>query len=184
MRKFLMSHYLSVSALLFAAGVILIACDRDDRLPRVQSKEQHSEATAARSQTVDNSSSSATQFNIGNRSYLFDVSEHSREELEALLQRAQEISQLKSENYDQLEIVLILHGPDIDWFTRQNYDQNKNLVDLAARLDAFNIIDLKVCESTMINRNVNREELPPFIESVPYAPDEINRLLQENFINL
>lgn len=125
-----------------------------------------------------------TQFNVGNKSYLFDVSDHSLEELEALLLRAEEITQMSSDDYDDLEIVMILHGPDIDWFTQQNYKQNKQLVDLAARLDAYDIIDMKVCETAMDSLGVERAEIPPFIESVPYSPDEMKRLLQEGYINL
>ena len=125
-----------------------------------------------------------TQFTIGNQSYLFDISDHTMEELEALLHRAEEITQVESEKFDQLDIVMILHGPDIDWFREQNYEKNKKLVDLAAKLDAFDIIDLKVCETTMAKRGVNPEELPAFIEPVPYAPDEMARLQQEGYINL
>ena len=125
-----------------------------------------------------------TQFNVGNKSYLFDVTDHSLEELEALLVRAEEITQMSSDDYDDLEIVMILHGPDIDWFTQQNYKQNKQLVDLAARLDAYDIIDMKVCETAMDSLGVERTEIPPFIESVPYSPDEMKRLLQEGYINL
>lgn len=125
-----------------------------------------------------------TQFNVGNKSYLFDVSDHSVEELEALLERADEITQMPSDDYADLEIVMILHGPDIDWFKQQNYENNKRLVDLAAKLDANAIIDLKVCEKAMTKMGVQQEELPAFIESVPYAPDEMMRLLNEGYIKL
>ena len=125
-----------------------------------------------------------TQFNIGNKSYLFDITNHSFEELESLLQRAQEISQFDKENYKNLEIVMILHGPDIDWFTQKNYEKNKRLIDLAAKLDAFDIIDMKVCETSMNNRGVNRDDIPAFIESVPYAPDEMKKLTEEGYISL
>ncbi len=125
-----------------------------------------------------------THFNVGNNSYLFDVSDHSLEELEALLGRADEITQMSSDDYDKLDIVMILHGPDIDWFTQQNYEQNKQLVDLAEKLDAYDIIDMKVCETAMSSLGVEREEIPPFIESVPYSPDEMKRLLKEGYINL
>ncbi len=42
---------------------------------------------------------------------------------------------------------------------------------LAKRLDTFDIIDLKVCEITMESMEIDRNQLPPFIESDPYAPD-------------
>ena len=130
------------------------------------------------------SGTTQTQFNVGNKKYLFDVSDHSVAELEALLERADEITQMPSEDYADLEIVMILHGPDIDWFKQQNYASNKRMVDLAAKLDANAIIDLKVCETAMTKLGVQQEELPAFIESVPYAPDEMKRLFNQGYINL
>ena len=124
------------------------------------------------------------QFTIGNKRYLYDISKHSLDDLKLLLQRAEEINQAETEKPDDLEIVMILHGPDIGWFTLDNYNENKELVDLAKRLDAFDIIDLKVCETAMENLEIDRKLIPPFIESVPYAPDEINRLSEEGYIHL
>ncbi|MCH8845367.1 MAG: DsrE family protein [Proteobacteria bacterium] len=125
-----------------------------------------------------------SQFTIGNKRYLYDISEHSIEDLKLLLQRAEEITQAGTEKLEDLKIVMILHGPDIGWFTLDSYDDNKELVDLAKRLDTFDIIDLKVCETTMENMKIDRNQLPAFIESVPYAPDELNRLLNEGYTHL
>jgi len=127
---------------------------------------------------------SDSQFTIGNKRYLYDISEHSIEELKLLLQRAEEITQVETDSLEDLKIVMILHGPDIGWFTIDNYDDNKELVDLAKRLDTFDIIDLKVCETTMENMEIDRNQLPPFIESVPYAPDEFIRLSDEGYTHL
>jgi uncharacterized protein len=121
---------------------------------------------------------------IENKSYLFDVTDHSIEEFRQLLARAEEVSQVQSDDTEDLKIVMVIHGPDIDWFTQKNYVENQQLIDLAARLDAYDIIDMKVCEKTMIERGVNREDLPPFIESVPYAPTEIADRLRDGYINL
>jgi hypothetical protein len=139
--------------------------------------------------TLSNPSSTAhvqtdSQFTIGNKRYLYDISGHSIEELKLLLQRAEEITQAETDNFEDLKIVMILHGPDIGWFTLDNYDDNRELVDLAKRLDTFDIIDLKVCETTMENMEIDRNQLPPFIESVPYAPDEFIRLSGEGYIHL
>jgi len=121
---------------------------------------------------------------IENKSYLFDVTEHSKDEFRALLTRAEEISQAQPDDFQDLEIIMILHGSDINWFTQDNYEHNQQLIDLAARLDAQGVIDMKVCEQTMTDRGVARENLPPFIESVPYAPVEIENRLREGYINL
>ncbi len=170
--------------LLIFSGVFTSACEQDANTSVNQAITERPAPITTSGTETSVAEPPQTQFNIGNKSYLFDVSDHSFEELEALLERADEITQTMPGEADQLEIVMILHGPDINWFTQQNYDQNKPLIDLAAKLDANKIIDLKVCETAMTSRGMTREEIPAFIESVPFAPDEIKRLLGEGYINL
>ena len=49
-------------------------------------------------------------------------------------------------------------------------------MDLAARLDAFNIIDVKVCNNWMAQRGIELTDLPPFVDNVPVAQQETVRL--------
>ena len=42
----------------------------------------------------------------------------------------------------------------------------------------------KICETSMSSMGVERSEVPAFIESVPYAPDEIRGLGEEGYIKL
>ena len=150
----------------------------------VQNITEQPEAAPLVQETVSDPDLPDLQFNIGNKSYLFDVSNHSMAELEALLGRAEEITRATSGDYDHLEIVMVLHGPDIEWFTQDNFETNKQLVELAARLDSYEIIDMKVCETAMEKQGVLRDDIPDFIESVPYAPDFMKRLVKEGYINL
>lgn len=124
------------------------------------------------------------QIEIGNTRYLFVLADHSTKDLLDLLTRTDEIARTSLDHFDELEIALIIHGPTVEIFTEKNYQKNKELVDLAARLDAFKVIDLKICERSLSGRGVTRDEIPSFIESVPYAPDEIKRLTEEGYINL
>ncbi len=163
------------------SAVLLPACDRevDHSSEKMVTKNPDPPAKVEQAPT-DN-----IRIDSENSRYLFDVTDHALDELQALLQRAEEITQTRQPGYEDIKIALILHGPDINLFTQQNYAQNKHLVDLAAKLDAFDIIDMKICETTMSSMGVSRSDIPPFIESVPYAPDEIKRLLnEENYISL
>ena len=163
---------------------LIAGCDRDETV--VTFSENHTgtqQSTPGNSDNV-NPASDAARFNITNKRYFFDVSDHTAEELQALLMRIEEITEASPETFDKLEIVMILHGPDIGLFTQSNYEQNQQLIDLAAKLDAFNVVDMKVCETAMNSLGVNPNEIPPFIESVPYAPAEIERLQQEGYISL
>ncbi len=168
---------LTLTAIILSAG-----CEQNNTAS-VDQIEGQTPAVTSREPSVDRGPAQI-QFNIGNQSYFFDVSDHTRDEFEALLHRAEEITQMNTEEFNQLDIIMILHGPDIDWFRQQNYDKNRQLVDLAAKLDAFGIVDFKACETTMDKQGIKLEELPPFIESVPYAPDEMKRLLQGGYLNL
>ena len=109
---------------------------------------------------------------------------HSIEELEALLQRTEEITRDIPADFEHLEIVLILHGPDLDWFKKENYSKNRQMVDLAAKLDGLDIIDIKACATAMGSRGIDSNDLPAFIETVPYAPDEIARLQEQDYVTL
>ena len=123
-------------------------------------------------------------FSHDNPRYLFIVNDHSEDELMALLQRANQTLDEQPDTYENLDIIVMLHGPDIGMFRKSNYASNRELIDLAAKLDAFNIIDMQVCDTSLELFEIGREEVPPFIESVPYAPDEIERLQQQGYINL
>ncbi|MCH2042083.1 MAG: hypothetical protein MK185_15745 [Saccharospirillaceae bacterium] len=101
---------------------------------------------------------------------------HTAEELRSLLTRAEQIANGADEYSTRDPIALVLHGAEIAIFKRSNYRDNKELVDLAARLDAFNVVDLKVCRRWMGDNNLTEGDLPPFLEAVPFGGDEVQRL--------
>ena len=171
-------------ALIF--GILLLAgCEQDNKsyAMNAATSETEQKSLITDSSEVDHIQTDS-QFSIGNKRYLYDISEHSIEELQLLLQRAEEITQAGMEGLEDMEIVMILHGPDIGWFTLDNYNHNRELVDLAKKLDTFDVIDLKVCETTMENLEIDRNQIPTFIESIPYAPDEISRLSEDGYTRL
>ena len=62
---------------------------------------------------------------------------------------------------------------------RQNYAQNKALVDLTAKLSAFEVIEVQVCEMWLEENGYSAQDLFPFTESVPFGAGELERLMQE-----
>ena len=88
------------------------------------------------------------------------------------------------EKREELNIAMVLHGPDIRIFAKENYSRFKDIVDLAERLDADNVIDFKACATTAAERGFSDSAFPAFIELVPYAPDEIRRLTGAGYIKL
>ena len=113
--------------------------------------------------------------------YLAKISLHTPAEVEQMLRRAE----VYIENIDQYPdfepIRVILHGPELRIFDRRNYKEYKEIVGLAARLEAFNVIDVQVCEVQMMQEGIQMSDLPAFVESVPYGPAEEDRLLRRGY---
>ena len=116
--------------------------------------------------------------------YVVDVVLHSYDEINELLNKAQAHALQPRPADQQAAIAIILHGPEIDLFSIRNYQKYRALVDKAARLDAYNIIEVKMCQTTMRERGLRNEDVPGFIELVPYGPDEIERLQLQGFVKI
>jgi intracellular sulfur oxidation DsrE/DsrF family protein len=113
------------------------------------------------------------------RTYL-EVSPEGSDDLKELLGTLQE--SLRTGLPADEPIVVVLHGSEALPFTRSGYSRNRDLVDQAALLDAYNLIDVRMCETWMNENGIGRDEIPAFIEVIPYAPEEIRRLESEGYL--
>lgn len=128
--------------------------------------------------------SPATSLTAENGRFLFNVSLHTPEEIAGMLTRAEELSKTLRADSLGTGIALVLHGPEIEIFSRKNYSRFRMIVDQAARLNAERIIDVKICKTEMNNRGIREEDLPAFIEVVPFGPDEETRLRRNGYVYL
>lgn len=103
------------------------------------------------------------------------------QELSSILTRAEDVFERQDSYSSQPPIALILHGDETAAFLKDNYGAHRELVDLAARLDAFNVIDIQVCEAWMRDNGVSRRELPPFVTTVPYGPAAEQELIERGY---
>ncbi|ARN74429.1 hypothetical protein [Oceanicoccus sagamiensis] len=90
------------------------------------------------------------QVQAGSPKYLAEIEVHSSKELYALLSRAEAL--LDDGRFKagvDTPVAFVLHGAEARSLLRANYSSNKTLVDLAARLTAFEVVDIKVCKSWM-----------------------------------
>jgi intracellular sulfur oxidation DsrE/DsrF family protein len=113
---------------------------------------------------------------------LLDISVHTLEELQVLLDRVEELTHSAGQSTGPDSVILILHGPEVEFFAAGNYPQYKDVVDQAARLDALDIIDVKICQTMMNVRGVARDDIPAFIEQVPNGLQEIDRLVKQGYV--
>lgn len=88
---------------------------------------------------------------------------------------------LLPESFDPIAIVL--HGPEVEVFFKDNYNEYKNIVDLAQRLSELGVVDVRVCETQTGILGRSRSSIHPFIGTVNFGPSEVNRLLkQQNYV--
>ena len=112
--------------------------------------------------------------------FVAEIRVHTAAELHKILQRVEQVYQSSIDTaQDVPPVVLLLHGAEARSLLRSNYATNKQLVDLAARLTAFELVDIKVCETWMGNQRLDKIKLQPFIGTVPFAPAEEKRLVEE-----
>ncbi len=115
-----------------------------------------------------------------NPAYLAQIEVHTVAELRGVLERADKLfADGDLQAGSDPPVAFVLHGAEAKALLRNNYQQNKATVDLAARLSAFQVVDIKVCETWMKGQKIDATLLPPFIGTVPYAPDAIKRLMEK-----
>ncbi|MGB0450052.1 MAG: acyl-CoA transferase [Porticoccaceae bacterium] len=76
-------------------------------------------------------------------------------------------------------IAFVIYGPDVGMFFKENYSDFKPIVDLAARLSALEVIDVKVCQVSYEKEGLDKTTLMPFVTTVPFGPAEVSRLLDD-----
>ena len=114
------------------------------------------------------------------RSYL-EITPDNLADLDALLVTLEQSLLSSTPGAAGEPIIVILHGEEAFPFTRSRYLNNKALVDRTALLDAYKLIDVKMCETWMTENGISPDDLLPFIETVPFAPDEARRLEAEGY---
>ncbi len=111
--------------------------------------------------------------------YVFDVTVSSAQQLEIILKRAEDLRELFNPA-EHSRIAVVLHGNELQLFQKDNYALHSSVVERARQLDRDQIIDIKACQTMMRVLEIGANELPDFIEQVPFAPAEIERLEREH----
>ena len=173
------SRHFRKTLLAVIAALLLTACNNDTGPAAVHSAWAEGPVASAPPRPTPTANA---RLDIGNTRYLFVLQDHSEQELEALLRRADEVARTSLERFDQLDIALVIHGPSVRLFTDKR--GNRELVDLAAKLDAFRVLDVKICRRSLAEEGIPASAVPSFIDPVPFAPDEIARLTTAGYVNL
>ena len=106
-----------------------------------------------------------------------DVAPKSKADIELVLDTLE--ASINTDLTDIPAIVMMLHGDEAHRFVRSNYNDNKDLVDRAAKLAAYRVIKVQICATWMEANNYSPADLFPFISTVPYGAGELDRLAKE-----
>lgn len=115
---------------------------------------------------------------------VYDISLHEAKDLRLLLGRLEMLANQPRPQTDKPDIALVLHGPELDYFAIRNYAEHRELVDLAAKLDAFQAIEIKACRTMMRKLELEPTDIPAFIEIVPFGPEEVKRLEVDGYLKM
>ena len=114
------------------------------------------------------------------RYFVADITLQSEDELRDLLERAEQLLLAGvTLPRDRATVTFVLHGPVLRNLLRDDYLDNKRLVDLAARLSALQVIEVKACRAWMGSHGIEEAELLPFIETVALGPALVRELVRE-----
>lgn len=123
------------------------------------------------------------QASLPSNGYLARINNDSPEEVADALKRAEMIYKEGLLPKDADPIAIVLHGPEVEVFFKDKYDEYKNIVDLAQRLSELGVVDVRVCETKTGILGRSRSSIHPFIGTVNFGPSEVDRLLrQQNYV--
>lgn len=120
---------------------------------------------------------------VNHGGYLARILNDSPEEVARALERAETLYIEGRLSKGTGPIAIVLHGPEVEIFFKDKYQEYKTIVDLAARLSAFDVVDVRVCETQSGIMGRSRDNIHSFIGTVPFGPSEVERLLnQQNYV--
>ena len=109
-----------------------------------------------------------------------EIAPKSEEAVVDLLNRVSEYAKT-GDRFDD-PIVIMLHGAEARVFAQGNYNMYRSVVDLARELDDQGVIDVQICEVWMSVNGVSFEEIPDFIDPVPYGAAVIDEMVDSGSV--
>ncbi|WP_018935639.1 DsrE family protein [Thioalkalivibrio sp. ALJ24] len=112
---------------------------------------------------------------------VYDVAVDSESEMAFVLDRVSMLNNVYEADPFDSHIVLVLHGGEVPFFTRDQFDEREELMRRAESLTRAGNIEIRMCEASAALRGIEPEEIHGFVEIVPMADSEIIQLQQEGY---
>lgn len=110
---------------------------------------------------------------------VYDVHVSTVAKVESVLDRASHLSTITGADPFDQSIILVLHGPELNFFAIQNYDRYKDLMHRAQSLVASEALTIKMCKIAAVGQGHQPEDIHGFVEMIPMGDAEIIRLQYE-----
>lgn len=110
---------------------------------------------------------------------VYDVNVKTLGAINGVLDRASYLSKITGADPFDSSIVLVLHGPEIEFFARENYAKYKKLMHRAQSLVEAETLKIRMCKLAAAGHGYKPEQIHGFIKIVPMGDAEILRLQNE-----
>jgi intracellular sulfur oxidation DsrE/DsrF family protein len=110
---------------------------------------------------------------------VYDVHVDTVAEVESVLDRASHLSIITGADPFDQSIVLVLHGPELNFYAIKNYSKYKELMQRAQSLVESEALTIKMCKIAAEGQGYQPKDIHGFIEMVPMGDAEIIRLQYE-----
>ena len=110
---------------------------------------------------------------------VYDVNVKTLHAMNGVLDRASFLSKITGADPFDSSIVLVLHGAEIPFFARENYEKYKELMHRAQSLVESETLKIKMCKLAAEGHGLKPDQIHGFIKMVPMGDAEIIRLQNE-----
>jgi len=110
---------------------------------------------------------------------VYDVHVKTIAKVESVLDRASHLSIITGADPFDQSIVLVLHGPELNFFAIKNYSKYKELMHRAQSLVESEALKIKMCKIAAEGQGYYSKDIHGFVEMVPMGDAEIVRLQYE-----
>ena len=110
---------------------------------------------------------------------VYDVHVETVAKVESVLDRASYLSKITGADPFDQSIVLVLHGPELNFFAIKNYSKHFELMKRAQSLVESEALTIKMCKIAAEGQGYKPKDIHGFVEMVPMGDAEIIRLQYE-----
>ena len=116
------------------------------------------------------------------RRVVYDVAVGSEREMELVLDRVSMLNNVYGADPFDAHIVLVLHGAEVPFFSRDNFDEYEELMRRARSLTEAGPVEIRMCEASARLRGIEPEDVQGFVKIVPMADAEIIELQHRGYV--